>query len=181
VANAIIDGTDAVMLSAETATGKFPIEAVKSMVRIAEEIERSHVIDTGPHYDIPPEPMQGGSTPTEWGVASATVEAVRKINAPLIATFTLTGFTARVVSSFRPPVPIMALTSEIHTYRQLALVWGVVPVMCGPDLTFEEMMDVARREAVAREIAKPGDRIIVTAGLPMHGPGATNSLRVEVV
>jgi pyruvate kinase len=181
VANAIIDGTDAVMLSAETATGKFPVEAVKSMVRIAEEIERSHVIDTGPHYDIPLEPVQGGATPTEWAVAAATVEAVRRIDAPLIATFTLTGFTARVVSSFRPPVPIVALTSETRTFRQLALVWGVVPVMCAPNLTFEEMMDIARREAVARGLAEAGDRIIVTAGLPMHGQGATNSLRVEMV
>ena len=91
------------------------------------------------------------------------------------------GFTARVVSSFRPPVPIMALTSEIRTFRQLAMVWGVVPVMCAPHLTFEEMMDVARHEAVTRGIAEAGDRIIVTAGLPMHGQGATNSLRVEVV
>jgi pyruvate kinase len=181
VANAIIDGTDAVMLSAETATGKFPVEAVKSMVRIAVEIERSHIIDTGPHYDIPLEPLQGGVAPTEWAVAAATVEAVRRIDAPLIATFTQTGFTARVVSSFRPPVPIMALTSEIRTFRQLALVWGVVPVMCDPNLTFDEMMDVSRREAVARGIAEAGDRIIVTAGLPMHRPGATNALRVEVV
>jgi pyruvate kinase len=157
------------------------VEAVKSMVRIAVEIERSHIIDTGPHYDIPLEPLQGGATPTEWAVAAATVEAVRRIDAPLIATFTQTGFTARVVSSFRPPVPIMALTSEIRTFRQLALVWGVVPVMCDPNLTFDEMMDVSRREAVARGIAKTGDRIIVTAGLPMHRPGATNALRVEVV
>ncbi|HET7322277.1 MAG TPA: pyruvate kinase [Longimicrobiaceae bacterium] len=181
VANAIIDGTDAVMLSAETAAGKFPVEAVKAMVRIAEEIERSHIIDTGPHYDMVVEPEEAGATPTEWAIAAATVEAVRRIDAPLIVTFTQTGFTARVVSSFRPPVPILALTDDPRTYRQLALVWGVVPVMLSPSLTFDETLDFARRCARERELASAGDRIVVTAGLPIHTSGTTNFLRVEKV
>src|SRR5690606_4399353 len=91
VANAIIDGTDAVMLSAETATGRFPVEAVKAMVRIAAEIERSHIIDSGPHYDIPTEPRVIGHLPTEWAIAAATVEAVRRLDSPIIITFTSTG------------------------------------------------------------------------------------------
>jgi pyruvate kinase len=181
VANALIDGTDAVMLSAETATGKFPVEAVMALVRIAKEIESSNIIDTGPHYDFPTEPEEGGFTPTEWAIASATVEAVRRIAAPLIVTLTQTGFTARVVSSFRPPVPILALTSDARTCRELALVWGVIPVLCDDGLSFDEMLACARHEALARELAAEGQRIIVTAGLPMHMPGATNSLRVEVV
>jgi pyruvate kinase len=182
VANAIIDGTDAVMLSAETATGKFPIEAVKAMVRISEEIERSHIIDSGPHYDIPLETREEDvAMPTEWAIAAATVEAVRRVQAPLLVTITQTGFTARVVSSFRPPVPILAVTDDVRTYNQLAMVWGVIPVLCPPRLDFEETLARARDEALSRELARPGDRVVLTAGLPLHHPGTTNFLRVEVL
>ncbi len=181
VANAIIDGTDAVMLSAETATGKFPIQAVQSMVRIAQEIEDSHVLDAGPHYDMPITVSSDGHTPTERAVAGATVEAVRRLQAPVIVTFTSSGSTARVVSSFRPPVPILAITDTERTYNQLALVWGTIPVMCSPESSFEEMMDYARAEVVARGLGSPGDRMVVTAGYPIHVPGTTNLLQVEVV
>jgi pyruvate kinase len=181
VANAIIDGTDAVMLSAETATGKFPIQAVQSMVRIAQEIEDSHVLDAGPHYDMPISVSSDGHTPTERAVAGATVEAVRRLRAPVIVTFTSSGSTARIVSSFRPPVPILAITDTERTYNQLALVWGTIPVMCSTDSTFEEMMDHARAEVIARGLGSPGDRMVVTAGYPIHVPGTTNLLQVEVV
>ncbi|HEX2094955.1 MAG TPA: pyruvate kinase [Longimicrobiaceae bacterium] len=181
VANAIIDGTDAVMLSAETATGKFPVEAVKSMVRIAQEIEDSHVIQAGPHYDIPLESAEDGHTPTERAIAAAVAEAVRRLNAPLILTFTSSGATARVVSSFRPPVPILALTDSHRTYNQLALVWGVIPVLCSPEASFEEMLACGRQTAIERGLAQPGDRVVVTAGVPMHVPGTTNMLQVEIV
>jgi pyruvate kinase len=181
VANAIIDGTDAVMLSAETATGKFPVEAVKSMVRIAQEIEDSDILRSGPHYDIPLQRVGDGHTPTEKAIAAATAEAVRRLNAPLVLTFTTSGATARIVSSFRPPVPILALTDSERTYDQLALVWGVVPALCPTAASFDEMLECGRRIAVERGLAQPGDRIVVTAGLPMHVPGTTNLLRVEVV
>ncbi|HEX8829951.1 MAG TPA: pyruvate kinase [Longimicrobium sp.] len=181
VANAIIDGTDAVMLSAETATGKFPVQAVQSMVRIAQEIEDSHVLDAGPHYDMPITISSDGHTPTERAVAGATVEAVRRLQAPVIVTFTSSGSTARVVSSFRPPVPILAITDTERTYNQLALVWGTIPVLCSADTTFEEMMAYARSEVIARGLGSPGDRMVVTAGYPIHVPGTTNLLQVEVV
>ncbi|HEX2190323.1 MAG TPA: pyruvate kinase [Longimicrobiaceae bacterium] len=181
VANAIIDGTDAVMLSAETATGRFPVEAVKSMVRIAQEIEDSHIIEGGPHYDIPLERPTDGFTPTERAIAAATAEAVRRLAAPLVLTFTSTGSTARVVSSFRPPVPILAVTDSRRTYNQLALVWGVVPVLCAPQAGFEEMQECGKHEAIRRGLAAPGDRIVMTAGYPMHVPGTTNLLQVEVL
>jgi pyruvate kinase len=181
VANAIIDGTDALMLSAETATGKFPVAAVQAMVRIAQEIEDSHILETGPHYDIPIDPGVDGTTPTERAIAGATVEAVRRLKAPLILTFTSSGSTARVVSSFRPPVPILAITGNPQTYQQLALVWGVIPAVCSREATYAEMMECGREEAVRRGLAKPGDRIVVTAGLPMHKAGTTNLLQVVVV
>jgi pyruvate kinase len=181
VANAIIDGTDAVMLSAETATGRFPMEAVKSMVRIAQEIEDSHIIRGGPHYDIPIERPVDGMTPTERAVAAATAEAARRLNAPLILTFTSSGSTARVVSSFRPPVPILAVTDSPRTYNQLALVWGVVPVLCSREAEFDEMLACGKHEALRRGLAAHGDRIVLTAGYPLHVAGTTNLLQVVVL
>jgi pyruvate kinase len=181
VANAIIDGTDAVMLSAETATGKFPVQAVQSMVRIAQEIERSRILESGPHYDIPIDVTGDGFTPTERAVARATAEAARRLNAPIIFSFTTSGNTARVVSSFRPPVPILAITDSARTYTQLALVWGVIPVLCSDNASFEEMLECGRETAVSRGLAQRGDRVVVTAGLPMHQAGTTNVMRVEVI
>ena len=181
MANAIIDGTDAVMLSAETATGKFPVQAVQAMDRIAQEIEDSHILEAGPHYDIPIDPGEDGKTPTERAIAGATVEAVRRLKAPLIMTFTTSGSTARVVSSFRPPVPILAITDNERTYRQLALVWGVIPIVCSEEASFTEMLACGREEALKRGLVQPGDRVVVTAGLPMHQPGTTNLIQVSVV
>lgn len=181
VANAIIDGTDAVMLSAETATGRFPIQAVQAMARIAQEIEDSHILEAGPHYDIPIDPGVDGTTPTERAIAGATVEAVRRLKAPLILTFTSSGSTARIVSSFRPPVPILAITDNEQAYHQLALVWGVIPIVCSPEASFTEMLACGREEAVKRGLARRGDRVVVTAGLPMHQAGTTNLLQVSVV
>jgi pyruvate kinase len=86
-----------------------------------------------------------------------------------------------VVSSFRPPVPILALTDRPSTYNQLALVWGVIPILCTPQSTFEENLACGREEAVKRGLAKPGDRVVVTAGYPMHVAGTTNLLQVEQV
>ena len=181
VANAIIDGTDAVMLSAETATGKFPVEAVKSMVRIAQEIEDSDILSTGPHYDVPVQVTAGGTTPTERAIAAATVEAVRRLKAPLIFTFSRSGFTARIVSSVRPPVPVLGITDSRRTYNQLALVWGVIPVLCPENASFDEMLEAGRRAALERGLGKPGQRIVLTAGRPMNVPGTTNFLLVETL
>jgi pyruvate kinase len=181
VANAIIDGTDAVMLSAETATGKFPVEAVRAMTRIADEIEASSLLDAGPHYDVPVEPVAARVMPTEWAVAAATVEAVRRLHAPLILTFTRSGVTARVVSAFRPPVPIVAITDNKRTYNQLALVWGVLPVLCTEGSTYDEMLAAGRDAAVSRGMAEPGQRVVLTAGLPLHTAGTTNTMRVVVL
>jgi pyruvate kinase len=181
VANAIIDGTDAVMLSAETATGKFPVEAVRAMVRIAEEIEASSLLDSGPHYDLPVVPMVARVMLTEWAIAAASVEALRRLGAPLVMTFTRSGFTARVVSSFRPPVPILALTDNPRTYNQLALVWGVIPILCPRGSSYEQMLFCARETAVTRGLAEPGQRVVLTAGLPLHTSGTTNTMRVVVI
>jgi pyruvate kinase len=176
VANAIMDGTDAVMLSAETAAGAYPRLAVEAMTRIIKEIE------THP----PVAPFAGaeqgdGIVTTEVAIAAATVAAVDMLGAPLVAVFTKSGFSARVVASKRPAVPILALTDEPRTYRQLALVWGVVPELVPHCADYEEMMERTKTVVVSRELADNGDRIIVTAGVPFDMPGTTNLLKVETV
>ncbi|HEX7118991.1 MAG TPA: pyruvate kinase [Longimicrobiales bacterium] len=180
VANAVFDGTDAIMLSGETAVGKYPVLAVEAMVRIAGEIERSRAFEEGPKYDIPTfGHLRAGATPTEHAIAAATVEAVRLLGAPAVVTLTRSGFTARLVSSYRPPVPVIGVSDQIRTYRQLALVWGVVPVICHAEVAYDTMLDCAREFLIAEGIASPGQRVVVTAGYPFHVRGTTNMLRVE--
>jgi pyruvate kinase len=103
------------------------------------------------------------------------------LGAPLVVVFTKSGFSARVVASKRPAVPILALTDEERTYRQLALVWGVVPELVPHCVDYEEMMVRAKDAVVAHELASDGDRIIVTAGVPFDTPGTTNLLKVETI
>ncbi len=180
VANALFDGTDAVMLSGETAAGKYPFLAVDAMVRIASEIERSQAYEEGPKYDIPvTQHLRVGATPTEHAIAAATVEAVRLLGAPAIVTFTTSGATTRLVSSYRPPVPILGVCDEERTWRHLALVWGVIPVLFNEAPSYEAMLAFARDYLIKQKIAHPGDRIVVTAGVPFHVAGTTNMVRVE--
>jgi pyruvate kinase len=174
VANAIIDGTDAVMLSAETAAGKYPRLAVEAMARIIREVEQHPpVADSSLHG--------GGVVTTEVAIAAATIAAVQMLGAPLVVVFTKGGFSARVVSSHRPRVPILALTDQPGTYRQLALVWGIIPELVPHCDTYDQMMTRAKAAVVARDLASPGDRIIVTAGVPFDIPGTTNLLKVETI
>jgi pyruvate kinase len=180
VANAVFDGTDAVMLSGETAAGRYPFLAVEAMVRIVGEIERSHVMDEGPRYDMPnAQHIRVGATATEHAIAAATVEASRRLGAAAIVTFTRSGSTSRLVSSYRPPVPILGVSDQIRTWRQLALVWGVYPVHATGDATYEGMLTAARRFLLENRMAKHGQRVVVTAGVPFHVSGTTNMLRVE--
>ncbi len=182
VANALFDGTDAVMLSQETAIGRFPVLAVEAMARIGGEIEASNAYEAGPKYDIPIlGNLRAGATPTEHAIAAATVEAVRLLGAPAIVTFTTTGFTARLVSSYRAPVPIIAVCDLEATYRQLALAWGVQPVLWTEEITYGAMLDAARRYLIEGSLAVRGDRVVVTAGYPFHVRGTTNMLRVEAL
>jgi pyruvate kinase len=180
VANALFDGTDAVMLSGETAAGKYPFLAVEAMVRIASEIERSPAFDEGPKYDMPMrDRLRVGATPTEHAIASATVEAVRLLGASVIVTFTRTGGTSRLVSSYRPPVPILAVCDSERARRQLALVWGVRPVLCDDDPDYDSMIECARTYLRENRMVEKGQRFVVTAGIPFHVPGTTNMIRVE--
>jgi pyruvate kinase len=176
VANAIIDGTDAVMLSAETAAGAYPRLAVQAMRRIIGEIEQ-HPFKRAREGYLGPEIVAS----TEETIAAATDTAQRMLNAPIIIVFTKSGASARIVSSHRPQVPILALTDEPRTFTQLALVWGVIPQLVPHCETYEAMVARAREVVLSRGLAKEGDRVLVTAGVPFDVPGTTNVLRVERV
>jgi pyruvate kinase len=178
VANAILDGTDAVMLSAETAAGAYPRLAVEAMRRIICEVE-CHPL---PWRSRDEERREVGATvATEDAIAAATVAANRMLGTPLIIVLTKGGFSARMVASHRPRVPILALTDMTQTYRQLALVWGVVPHLVAHCTTYDEMVALGRRAAVELGLATAGDRVLVTAGVPFDVPGTTNLLKVETV
>jgi len=182
VANAILDGTDGVMLSAETAVGRHPVESVRALVRVIGEVEAASIALTGgPAYDVLGRETNGEPAETEVAVACATVEAVRAIRAPAVVSFTRSGYTARVVSSRRPPVPILTVTDSASVQRQLSLVWGVMPVLCRGEPSYDTMWNTARNELLERGMAVPGDRVVVTAGMPFHVQGTTNMVRIEAV
>jgi pyruvate kinase len=177
VANAILDGTDAVMLSAETATGQYPRLAVEAMARIIVEIE-SHPPSRGREERIL---AREGVVSTEQAIAAASAAAVRMLGAPAIIVFTKSGATARVIASHRPNVPILVLTDVDRTYRQLALVWGVIPELVPHCDTYDDMLRFALEAVVRRGLARPNDRVVVTAGVPFDVPGTTNLMKVETV
>lgn len=175
VANAILDGTDAVMLSAETAVGEFPVESVRAMDRIIRAVEArpdAKVVRGARHRD----PVLA-----EDAIAFATTAAAEMLEAPLIVTFTKGGFTARKVAAYRPGAPILGLTTDRHTYHQLALVWGVDPLLVDSVPNYDAMLEVARDAILRNGYASPGDRIVVTAGLPWEVSLTTNLLKVETV
>ena len=176
VANAILDGTDAVMLSAETAAGHYPRLAVEAMSRIILEIEKHPRIGGADDREI----METALS-TEHAIAAAATSAVRSLGAPALIVFTKSGFSARIVASHRPNVPILVLTDQERTYRQLALVWGVIPCLVPHCHTYESMVKLALDAVRARDLARSGDRVVVTAGVPFDVPGTTNLMKVETV
>ncbi len=176
VANAILDGTDAVMLSAETAMGEYPVEAVAAMDRIIREMERQN-----PSRDERRRAEHRQGVAVEDAIAMGTTAVARMLETPLIVCMTQSGFTARKVAAFRPPVPILAVTTVPLTYRQLALVWGTVPDLVDRVPGYDVMLEVVRDLILKSDYAKPGDRIVVTAGVPWGVSGSTNLIKVEEV
>jgi pyruvate kinase len=184
VANAILDGTDAVMLSAETAVGSYPLEAVLAMDRIAREVE-GHTPEGG--RDAAGETAarrfrrQHVATRTEDAISLAVCAAAELLKVPLIVCLTASGFTARTVASYRPGVPILAVTPEPDTFRQLALVWGVIPAKTEHFPDYDAMLPFTRESIKRLGLAEPGDRVVVTAGVPFDVAGTTNLLKIETV
>ena len=184
VANAILDGTDAVMLSAETAVGAYPLEAVLAMDRIAREVE-SHRTEgaSSPQWasSVVHLKQPHVTARTEDAISVAVCAAAELLGVPLIVCLTSSGFTARAVASYRPVVPILAMTPEPETFRQLALVWGVVPVLTEHYPTYESMLPVTREIILKLGLAEAGDRLVLTAGVPFDVAGTTNLLKIETV
>ena len=173
VANAVYDGTDAIMLSGETSIGKYPVEAVELMRRVALETEAD--LD---HDRILTEKGRSSERQTDDAISHAAASIANQMNAGAIVAFTESGSTARRVSRYRPRPPILALTPHESVQRELTMSWGVSPVI-GPTLTnLENLFDEAEGRAISDGALREGDKLVLTAGTPLGVPGSTNFLYV---
>lgn len=173
IANAILDGTDAVMLSEETALGEYPLEAVRMMAKVAEKVEKEM-----PYFK---KNFAGkGKDDITDAVSSEAVDLARNIGAKFIVALTLTGFTARVISRFRPTQEILAFTPDEKTFNQLNLSFGVRPALLKEKFERLSQVSVAAKDyCLKNKIAKKGDGIVIVAGLPFGKEGSTNTISVE--
>ena len=174
VANAIFDGSDAVMLSAETASGKYPVEAVSMMARIIEEAESS--IREFPRPSSVQEKLKVAES-----VAELVCHASRELHMKLIAVFTHSGFTARLVSRYRPLVPIIAFSPVAETRRRMALIWGVLPRNISDVRKIDGLAAVAEKRLLEEKLVRNGDVIGIVAGTPMGIRGTTNFMKFQVI
>jgi pyruvate kinase len=176
VANAILDGTDAIMLSEETAVGRFPVKAVEVMTRVAAQTE--------PEFDFTGWTQKfktGHVVDFEAAVALAAVEMANNIGAAAIITCTKSGSTTRVVARHRPWQPLLALTPETRTAREMALVFGAEPILTDPIDSGDVLEKTAIKSAVRAGYVKRGDAVVITAGLPFHVEGTTNLIKIARV
>jgi pyruvate kinase len=173
VANAIYDGTDAVMLSAETSTGKYPAAAVRYMARIAHEAEAAINKRGFRDLDASPDP------PHAEIVADAAYHAARAAHVNAIVVFTSGGSSARLVSRYRPPVPIYAITGSAAVGRKLLIQYGVFPLLAPEVGSTDEMLAQMDRLLVDRGILQPGQLVVFVAGQPIGRPGTTNLMKLH--
>jgi pyruvate kinase len=176
VANAVFDGTDALMLSGETAMGRYPVQAIATMATIAARAESAWL---NGEVARPPEPAL--QCDVDSTIAHLGHVAACDLPAAAIVTYTQSGSTARRLCRYRPPAPILALTPSAETRRQLALSWGTVPALCEPIHDLAAVNDRALLEVQRHNLAHTGDAVVVLAGTPLGVPGTTNLLRVERV
>jgi pyruvate kinase len=172
VANAIIDGTDAIMLSGETAMGKFPVKAVEMMVKIAHDVEAKIVFKTYPpagHEDI-------------IALSRAANQIEDLVKPVCIVDLTTTGRSARFIAAERPDSPVYAFTTHTAVYHALNLLWGIRPILIEdhPD-TFEEMVSITEGNLLMHTFAKPGDKILLLGGIPAHTAGGTNFIKIHTI
>lgn len=170
VANAVLDGTDAVMLSEESAIGNFPIEAVEMLDRIALVTEAS----VGQRADVEDE----GSEENQTAIARAACGLAHDTGARAIVAATSSGSTARQLARFRPEAEIIGLTPSEKVYHQLALSWGVVPACAEPFVSTDEIFAMGRRYCLGHGLVQPGEQIVITAGLPIAAAGTTNVIHL---
>jgi pyruvate kinase len=173
VANAILDGTDAVMLSEETAVGKYPAESVVMMDRIARSAESA--LDVVKFENIP---IESG---TSDAISRASYFVAKEIGAAAIITPTWSGSTACRVSRFRPKQPILATTPNEAALDFLSLCWGVIPIFIPPSANLDEMIRVSIDAALRGGYVDHGQQVIITGGMPLHVAGKTNFIKVDRV
>jgi pyruvate kinase len=177
VANAIYDGTDAVMLSGETAAGRYPVESARMMQQIATETENS--LRNRSYQGAPPKDDSALSAPEI--IADAAYRAARVSGARAIAVFTTSGASARNIARFRPPVTTLAFTPSEEAARQMAIVYGLLPIVIGPGGSTDEMISLMNRIVRERKLLSNGDRIVITAGQPIGVSGSTNLLKIHTI
>ncbi|MHB8841828.1 MAG: pyruvate kinase [Candidatus Aquicultor sp.] len=177
VANAVLDGTDALMLSGETAMGRFPVESVNMMARtiIAAERDLSFCIDRGAG------PRERERLSTTQAISKATCEIASALHATAIITSTQSGETARQVAKHHPAQPIIAISPSDEVVRQLNLTWGVIPLKVGPSINLDNMFDIAVDAPLKADLIEKGDRVVITAGVFVNVPGTTNLIKVHRV
>lgn len=176
VANAIFDGSDAIMLSGETAAGQYPVEAVRTMSSIAGRTEKAL------RYEeiLGKKGFAPQRTVTD-AISHATVSTALDLGASAVITSTKSGYTARMVSKYRPKAPVVAVTPKEDTLRKLQLVWGVQSLLVDETKGTDEMIDAAVQASLDSGLIKAGDLVVITAGVPVGVPGTTNLLKVHVV
>jgi pyruvate kinase len=173
VATAIYDGADAVMLSAESAAGEYPLESVTMMDRIAESVERDPIYPARIHFtEIRLEPT------TADALAGSARQIANTVSASAMICYTSSGSTARRIVRERPPVPVLAMSASMTTARRLGLLWGVHAVHTRDVSNFEEMVEKAKRMALRHKLARGGERVVIMAGIPFKTAGSTNVLHV---
>lgn len=176
VANAVFDGTSAVMLSGETAVGEYPIRSIEVMAKVAEQAERDafSMKSAAGNYVMDSEDITNA-------VCDAACTTARDLKADAIVALTMTGRSARRMSKFRPSTPIVAATPIVKTFHQLALSWGVYPVLARNQTDFDKLLQHAIDCAKQIDIVSEGDRVIIVGGIPLDTPGNTNIIKVETV
>jgi pyruvate kinase len=175
VANAVLDGADAVMLSGETAKGKYPLESVRTMKKIVLRVEQEHV-RWGRQTSLP---VYATTVPDS--VSHAATQIARELHAKAILSLTKSGSTSSMVSKYRPECPIIAATPSLRTWRQLSLVWGLHPLLSREAPSIEQALNAAIMSALEEEALEEGDLVVSTAGLPVGIPGTTNMVQVHTV
>jgi pyruvate kinase len=176
VANAIYDGTSVIMLSGETAAGKYPLETLEMMCKIAESAEES--MDYWKRFSVKEFDMMTSVTNA---ISHATCTTALDLSASAIITVTQSGHTARMISRFRPACPIIATTTDPRVLRQLSLSWGVIPYLVQEALSTDEMFDMGVEMALESGYVKSGELVVITAGVPIGVSGTTNILKVHIV
>ncbi len=176
VANAIYDGTSAIMLSGETAAGQFPVEVVRTMDLIAATTEKN--IDYKHEFSIRRDSI---SKNIEAGIAHATVTTAHDLDAKAIITVTKEGQTARLISKYRPAFPIIGCTTDENMRRKMNLSWGVTPIVIDEETNTDALFEKAVAAAKATGIVEEGDLVVITAGVPLGVSGSTNLMKVEKI